>query len=184
MRRKFIGACARAAGAVPVGRALDSTKPASGEIYLPDPIHDPTLIRGVNTQFEREAEVGGLLVLPSVNNTAASADIAAIIGPEEVRLKRPFSGPDAMKQLTGREDVNEEGKLTDTAKTGVAEDFNGTTYKVAPKVDQTKVYDTVFHRLDSGGCVCIFPEGGSHDRTELLPLKRKWFFHPLCVPTS
>src|SRR5262249_46437859 len=44
-------------------------------------------------------------------------------------------------------------------------------YKVAPKVDQTQVYEAVFQRLNEGGCVGIFPEGGSHDRTELLPLK-------------
>ena len=49
--------------------------------------------------------------------------------------------------------------------------FEGTAFKVAPKVDQTKVYDTVFEKLSLGGAVGIFPEGGSHDRTELLPLK-------------
>ncbi len=43
--------------------------------------------------------------------------------------------------------------------------------KLAPYTDQTKVYEAVFDRLRSGGCVGIFPEGGSHDRTELLPLK-------------
>ena len=50
-------------------------------------------------------------------------------------------------------------------------EFQGTVYKLAPKIDQSKVYDAVFRRLSDGGCVGIFPEGGSHDRTELLPLK-------------
>jgi glycerol-3-phosphate O-acyltransferase/dihydroxyacetone phosphate acyltransferase len=50
-------------------------------------------------------------------------------------------------------------------------EFQGTPFRVAPKVDQTKVYDAVFEKLSSGGCIGIFPEGGSHDRTELLPLK-------------
>ena len=39
------------------------------------------------------------------------------------------------------------------------------------KVDTAEVFDKVLERLASGGAVGIFPEGGSHDRTELLPLK-------------
>lgn len=44
-------------------------------------------------------------------------------------------------------------------------------YKIVPKVDQSDVYDKVYDRLHENGCVGIFPEGGSHDRTTLLPLK-------------
>ncbi|KAL2040855.1 hypothetical protein N7G274_006313 [Stereocaulon virgatum] len=169
MRRKFVGGMAKAAGAVPVGRALDSTKPGTGKIYLPDPKNDPTLIRGVGTQFEKECEVGGLLVLPSVNGTASNTDILEIHGNEEIRLKKEFKGDVALGQLTGRRKEN--GNTKEDGDTEKAQDFEGTSYKVAPKVDQSKVYDAVFERLHSGGCVGIFPEGGSHDRTELLPLK-------------
>eukprot|EP01135_Chromosphaera_perkinsii_P001747 Nk52_evm16s210 gene=Nk52_evmTU16s210 len=44
-------------------------------------------------------------------------------------------------------------------------------FSVVPKLDQTKVYDEVWGTLHSGNAIAIFPEGGSHDRTELLPLK-------------
>ena len=172
MRRKFIGACARAVGCVPVARALDSTKLGTGKIYLPDPVNDPFLVRGIGTQFDKEAQVGGLLVLPSINNNTATADILEIHGPEEIRLKKEFKGADVLKQLTGRTDISEEGKFLDDSNPTATESFQGSSFKTAPKVDQTKVYDAVFDRLDHGGCVCIFPEGGSHDRTELLPLKR------------
>lgn len=174
MRRPVIGALARAVGAVPVGRALDSTKPAQGRIYLPDPVNDPTLVRGIGTKFDApDFQVGGLIVLPSVNNTAASSEITAIYGPEELRLKRPFKGTVAMMQLTGRDDIVENGHLMngDMTNKGFVEGFEGTKFKVAPKVDQTQVYDAVFDKLSRGGCIGIFPEGGSHDRTELLPLK-------------
>ena len=30
---------------------------------------------------------------------------------------------------------------------------------------------TQIARLHAGGCIGIFPEGGSHDRSDLLPLK-------------
>lgn len=169
----FIGWGSRQAGAVPVGRPQDAAKAGSGLIYMPDPINDPTLIRGVGTKFGvGEGEVGGMLFLPSTKGqTGASIDISEIISPEELRIKRPFKGKIALLQLTGRTDINEEGHFTDRSVKGCRPDYQGTKYKLAPKVDQTKVYEAVFNRLGNGGCVGIFPEGGSHDRTELLPLK-------------
>ncbi|KFY71682.1 hypothetical protein V499_08135 [Pseudogymnoascus sp. VKM F-103] len=171
IRRKFIGWFSRHVGAVPVGRALDMVKPATGSIYMPD-INDRLLIRGYGTKFDGpEIQIGGLLVLPSVNGTAASTEIAEVLGPEELRLKKPFKGGTALSQLTGREDVTEDGAFSNSEQKGPAAEFTGTRYKTAPKVDQSKVYDAVFDRLSAGGAVGIFPEGGSHDRTELLPLK-------------
>ncbi|KAI6781025.1 putative acyltransferase -like protein [Emericellopsis cladophorae] len=169
----FIGWGSRQVGAVPVGRAQDAAKPATGRIYLPDPINDPTLVRGVGTKFgQGEGEVQGMLFLPSgKKTTGANVDIAQILSPEEVRIKRPFKGKLAMEQLTGRDDVDEDGNFTDKSRKGCADGFEGTKFKLAPHTDQTKVYEAVFARLRSGGCVGIFPEGGSHDRTELLPLK-------------
>ncbi|KAH7175568.1 Sucrase/ferredoxin-like-domain-containing protein [Dactylonectria macrodidyma] len=169
----FIGWGSRQVGAVPVGRAQDSAKPATGTIYLPDPINDPTLIRGIGTKFgEGEGEVQGMLFLPpGKKTTGANVDIAQIIGPEEIRVKRPFKGKLAMQQLTGRDDIDESGNFTNKDLKGPAPDYQGTKYKLAPHIDQTKVYEAVFSRLRNGGCVGIFPEGGSHDRTELLPLK-------------
>lgn len=179
MKRRFIGWAAGTMGAVSVGRALDSVRPAEGRVYLPDPIGDPTLVRGVGTRFDsRDFQVGGLLVLPKVDNVSANAEILDIRGPEEIRLKKPFKGPVAYKQLTGRDDITEEGLVPNghidgvvEGKQGRAEGFEGTGFRIAPKVDQTKVYNIVFEHLNRGGCVGIFPEGGSHDRTELLPLK-------------
>lgn len=157
---------------MPVGRAQDSAKPGRGTIYLPDPVNDPTLIRGIGTDFEKQAEVGGMIFLPSTKGkTGLSIDIAKVIGPEEIRVKRPITGKIPLLQMTGREDVDEDGHLTDKSVKGCKEGFQGTKYKIAPHIDQTKVYQAVFDRLKGGGCVGIFPEGGSHDRTELLPLK-------------
>ena len=146
--------------------------PLRERYYLPNPINDPLLIRGVGTKFDgEEMQVGGLLVLPSAKGTAASAEIAEVLGPEELRLKKGFKGRVALMQLTGRDDVDEDGNFTNTERKGPAPGFEGSKFKTAPKVDQTKVYDAVFDRLSAGGAVGIFPEGGSHDRTELLPLK-------------
>ena len=170
MKRKFIGGIAKAAGAVPVGRALDSTTPGTGKIYLPDLKNDPTLVRGFGTQFEKECQIGGLLVLPTVNGIAANSEISEIHGNEEIKLKKEFKGDTALEQLTGKAKVNGEARKEETSDVQ-KQTSQGTSYKTAPKIDQSFVYDAVFERLQSGGCVGIFPEGGSHDRTELLPLK-------------
>lgn len=169
----FIGWGSRQVGSVPVGRAQDAAKPGSGKIYLPDPINDPTLVRGIGTRFgEGEGEEQGMMFLPpGKKTTGASVDIAKILGPEELRVKRPFSGKLALEQLTGRDDIDADGRLTNTNIKGPKPGYEGTKYKLAPHTDQTKVYEAVFNRLKTGGCVGIFPEGGSHDRTDLLPLK-------------
>lgn len=174
MKRKFVGTMSGLTGAVSVGRAMDSVKPATGKIYLPDPVNDPLLIRGVGTNFEDKSfQVGGTIYLPKVNGQSASAEILEIKGPEELRLKRPFKGGVPLQQLTGRNDMTKEGKFIDGAagKSGTAPDFEGTEFLLAPKLNQKEVYDKVHSVLHHGGSIGIFPEGGSHDRTDLLPLK-------------
>lgn len=170
-RRKFIGLLARAVGSLPVARAIDNLKSGAGTVYMPDPVNQPTLLRGVGTNFEAPGfEAEGTIALPTINGTSHSTAIAEIRGPEEMVLKKPFKHRDALFQLTGRKDIDEEGNFTGD---GSAQDsnFKGSKYKVAPHVDQTAVYQQVFARLNAGGCVGIFPEGGSHDRPSLLPLK-------------
>ena len=174
-KRQFVGWMARKMGALSVGRALDNTKTAPGRIYMPDPDNDPLLIRGIGTNFEAsEVQVGGLVVLPSINHAAANTEIAEVHGPEELRLKKPLNGSVAYQQLTG---VSQEQKENPRSEQTVEEQINryrneeGTTFGIAPKVDQSEVYENVFDKLSRGGCIGIYPEGGSHDRTELLPLK-------------
>lgn len=180
-RRKFIGLLARGIGTLPVARAMDNLKPGTGTIYLPDPINQPTLLRGVGTNFEGPGfETEGTIALPTINGTSHSTAIAEINGPEELVLKKPFKHRDALSQLTGRKDIDEDGHFTGESADQDPE-FKGTKFKVAPHVDQTAVYKAVFARLNAGGCVGIFPEGGSHDRPSLLPLKGKAYSHILIL---
>jgi glycerol-3-phosphate O-acyltransferase / dihydroxyacetone phosphate acyltransferase len=166
MKRKFIGAMSAKMGALSVARAMDEVKPAKGKIFLPDQDNDPTLIRGVGTDFTNgDFMKGGLIVLPRVGEQTPSTDIAEILGPEELRLKKPFKTPEALQLLT------QEGSSSNTPGENGTSQSKGTRFKVAPHVDQSKVYDTVFQDLIAGGCIGMFPEGGSHDRPDLLPLK-------------
>ncbi|CAG8608470.1 10537_t:CDS:10 [Cetraspora pellucida] len=104
MKRKYIGAMARALHTIPVVRPQDLAKPGKGKIYLNDRKTEPLTITGIDTKFIEQLKIG-------------------------------------------------------------------TAYKCLPHIDQSKVYKAVFEVLNAGGCVGIFPEGGSHDRTEILPLK-------------
>ncbi|KKZ62835.1 hypothetical protein EMCG_02830 [[Emmonsia] crescens] len=154
MREPYVGTMTRLMGAVSVVRAMDLVKPAEGTICLPDPENDPTLVRGQGTNFTNgQFMEGGLIVLPKVGRRNVEQQaIAEILGPEELRLRRPFK------------DFDNDHPLYDAMRIGTA-------FKVAPFVDQSRMFDSVYRELCDGGCVGIFPEGGSHDRPNLLPLK-------------
>lgn len=156
----IVGPLARLIGVVPVARAMDSMKAVEGTVYLADPVKEPRTLRGIGTNFNApEFEVGGSIYLPSINGESHKLDIAEICGREEILLKTAPTHKDALDQLAGP---------------------NGTKFKVAPHVDQAAVYNAVFERLRTAGCIGIFPEGGSHDRPSLLPLKGKRQF-PSCM---
>lgn len=55
-------------------------------------------------------------------------------------------------------------------------------FKIAPHVDQTAVYEEVHAYLNNHECITVFPEGGSHDRPEMLPLKGIFFFMHVLSP--
>lgn len=59
----------------------------------------------------------------------------------------------------------------------------GSAYKCIPHVEQDSVYKSVHDELNNNQCITIFPEGGSHDRAEMLPFKGtvKLFFFALFV---
>lgn len=170
MKRRFVGTASAAVGALPVARALDSVKAAKGRIFLPSPGKDPTLVHGIGTDFKNgDFEIGGLIVLPKIRGQTPSTEIAEIVSSTKLRLKKPFKTPEALQSLAGQATSGDRDALSDSPDSN--NDTKGTTFKVAPHVDQTKVYDRVFEDLKDGGCIGIFPEGGSHDRPDLLPLK-------------
>jgi glycerol-3-phosphate O-acyltransferase/dihydroxyacetone phosphate acyltransferase len=97
--------------------------------------------------------IGSQIALPM---DYGSSEVKEIISDTELIIKKEFKDPNALDMLT---------------------DPEGTSYKCIPHIDQSQVYRIVFDTLKAGHCIGIFPEGGSHDRTEILPLKgivQKW----------
>lgn len=49
--------------------------------------------------------------------------------------------------------------------------YEASAFKIIPKIDQNTLFNSVYEHLKNGKVLGIFPEGGSHDRTDLLELK-------------
>ncbi|AET37660.1 bifunctional glycerol-3-phosphate/glycerone-phosphate O-acyltransferase SCT1 Ecym_1433 [Eremothecium cymbalariae DBVPG len=144
MKRLVVGFLARCAMSIGVARAQDNLSPAKGKIRLaPD---NPRKLIGIDTEFTK-FQVKGLIGLPK---SLGNIDIESIESDTELTLRKEFrlQKPEVKAVL-----------------------LKGTSFKYAPKVDQSNVYHHVFEHLAHDQCIGIFPEGGSHDRTDLLPLK-------------
>ncbi|KAG2064628.1 glycerol-3-phosphate O-acyltransferase [Suillus decipiens] len=158
LERKAVGFFARLMDSIPVSRATDEAKPGTGLVYLsPD---DPCLVLGEGTKFKTEFVPKTQIMLPKSVNSAV-AEVVEVISDTELRIKKEFGGESGKGTTRIREKIDEsrqDGK-------------NGLAFKVLPFINQQEMYRGVYQKLKEGGCIGIFPEGGSHDRTDLLPLK-------------
>jgi glycerol-3-phosphate O-acyltransferase/dihydroxyacetone phosphate acyltransferase len=158
MKRMWIGFFARLMDSIPVARAADSASPATGRVTISS--EDPCLVLGKGTAFLSEFTPRMQIVLPKSVNSAV-AEITEVLSDTELKIKREFGG--------------ESGKGTSRIREKMAEMKNegidGFEFKRLPYIDQSEMYRHVYDCLKRGGAIGIFPEGGSHDRTDLLPLK-------------
>ncbi|KAF5358270.1 hypothetical protein D9756_001598 [Leucocoprinus leucothites] len=158
MDRQWIGFFARLMDSIPVARAADSAIPAAGRVWLsPD---DPCLVLGEGTQFTKDFSPKMQIMLPKSVNSAV-AEVSEVLSDTELKIKREFGGDSGKGTARIREHVVELRQ----------EGIPGLEFKKMPYVDQQSMYRHVYQCLNEGGSIGIFPEGGSHDRTDLLPLK-------------
>ncbi|KZT68981.1 hypothetical protein DAEQUDRAFT_710861 [Daedalea quercina L-15889] len=158
MKQRVIGFFARMLASIPVVRAADEAKPGMGFISLSE--DDPTLVVGHGTQFTKELSPRMQIMLPK-SVSAPLAEVLEVISDRELRLKKEFSGDSGKSTLKVRQKVSE---LQTQGQPGLE-------FKRIPHIDQQDMYHHVYQCLTEGGCIGIFPEGGSHDRADLLPLK-------------
>ncbi|CUM51214.1 uncharacterized protein AC631_02507 [Debaryomyces fabryi] len=144
-KQRIIGFLSRCQFSIPVVRAQDNLKKGSGKIFINVEL-DPCRVTGKNTKFLLECTVRGMLALPQ---SLGASEILEIISDTEIIIRKEFKRTEQITTLLK----------------------NGTSFKRADRIDQKKVYQIVFRHLSLGNCIGIFPEGGSHDRTDLLPLK-------------
>jgi glycerol-3-phosphate O-acyltransferase/dihydroxyacetone phosphate acyltransferase len=100
-------------------------------------------IEGKGTKFTAQLKHGELLLVNGITKEGEEIPkVTQIIDDTHIKVSPPFE-----------------------------ESFTDMNYKIIPKLDQSQVYEAVWDALEEGTCIGLFPEGGSHDRTGLLPLK-------------
>ncbi|KAG7196293.1 uncharacterized protein KQ657_000308 [Scheffersomyces spartinae] len=143
--QKVIGLLSKCEMSIPVVRIQDNLTKGSGKIYCDFEV-DPLIVRGVGTKFTTELSPKGMVALPQ---SLGASEVVEVISDTELKIRKEFKrSPQIVEMLN-----------------------NGCAYKRAHKVDQKDVYNLVFEHLAHGNCIGIFPEGGSHDRSDLLPIK-------------
>lgn len=152
----YIGGPARLCNAIPVERPQDLVKPYEGTIRVENfgKGNDNLTVIGEGTQFTKNASIKGIIGLTHFLGNAKIEKIESdtriiLLAPFKVNFDNP--NPKEKELLDGLRD--------------------GHPYVLAPHIDNRQVFQNVFDHLNGGGCLGIFPEGGLHDRPNLLPLK-------------
>ncbi|CAI5734219.1 unnamed protein product [Hyaloperonospora brassicae] len=159
-----VGHLARIMGCIPVVRPQDSVavgvgkvKLTSGEAVTPassssggaNSCKPQWLVQGEGTSFTKQMASGDQIRYrgKSVQDSGSPVKVVEVLDDTHVLLSAP------MKKGNG------ELVLENTA------------FELLKRVDQSVTFAKVYAHLKRGNCIGIFPEGGSHDRTDLLPLK-------------
>lgn len=141
-RKPIIGHFSRAVGSIPVIRPQDSAKPGPGQVQF-----QGLKLIGRDTQF------------------------TSLQKGDKIRPGRAVDGF-SVKKIVSDTEVD----LVDGTPLGLPSPLDEPqntwlSYDILAHVDQSDMFSKVHAALATGQCLGIFPEGGSHDRTDLLPLK-------------
>mmetsp|Transcript_5986 Transcript_5986/g.7629 ORF Transcript_5986/g.7629 Transcript_5986/m.7629 type:complete len:687 (-) Transcript_5986:6-2066(-) len=179
----LVGHIAWAMNVVPVKRAMDSAFKGSGEIVEfklvifddddddNDDDHDNDVkevrigIKGKETKFTSELRVKDKIRFPGCPN-----GLKVIVVHSDTYME--VNGIDLPSHHDN--DVSSKSKPSSKSKTPtVIIDSIQTpfVYDVLKRTDHAKVFEKVLAKLACHKSIALFPEGGSHDRTDLLPLK-------------
>jgi len=155
--RNIVGHLAWAIGAVPVKRAQDSAVAGTGKITLIKKEDLPKDETGVDENQNPVIKVvgSGTRFLSELN----VADKIRLSG-SAFGLKITKIDTDYVLYVRDPEDP-----------AMVSYPDSAVKFDILKYVDHKVVFEKVLDKLASNGTIGIFPEGGSHDRTDLLPLK-------------
>lgn len=141
LRRKDLGWLFKHADPVPVERQQDLKRPGEGRITVAG-----VRVLGTDTKFTRD--------MPPADKGKYLLQVKTKRGTETLGVKEVVSDSEAVLETPPSRDLDDPQD-----------------YFVLPPVNHDKMFKAVYDHLGRGGTLGIFPEGGSHDRTELLPLK-------------
>ena len=175
---RIVGDLARAIGSIPVARPQDSAKKGKGSIRF-----EGLRLMGRGTSFTTLKKGDKLRPGRSPN----AYKVKVVISDTEAELAEELGEPSPLDenvcQLTLRSRSKDNSAVTvsntstnlpsgaSTPTTTVSPEALWVEYDILECIDQGKVFEKVHLGLAQGSCIGIFPEGGSHDNTDLLPLK-------------
>jgi len=154
LHKPIIGDFARATGALPVIRPQDRAREVPGAITAYDA--EGHILVGSGTAFMKDV-VKGELVMVKGYRSVAPITVVDVLDDARLLVKPPVK-PEDEADGTGGQPAQLDIKAP-------------ATFKVIPRIDQSEVFAKVHQGLVRVEAVGIFPEGGSSDRTDLLPLK-------------
>jgi len=147
-KHTFLKHFLRFARMIPTVRPIDHRKEGQGVI---ESVRKDVFV-GSNSGFTTTVKQGDLI---RVHGLPFEFQIVDVLSDTEIRVRTP-------QELR----ADKEGPHKNWASQMINKK-----YDVMAKVCQGNVHEKVTAALESGELVVIFPEGGSHDQTQLLPLK-------------
>ena len=177
----IIGWMARTLGCVPLSRAADLVREGTGELT----VHEDAVLGRGGTRFLDEIKPGDTLLWHDHGAATGVPEqkrrVLAVLSQAELRLHpaSPSPSPSGRRQLregaaAAAAAITAAQPLTEAELTRLRRAARGASarpFRVATRPDHSAMFSEVLRRLERGACIGIFPEGGSHDRTDLLPLK-------------
>ncbi|OQS03655.1 glycerol-3-phosphate O-acyltransferase [Thraustotheca clavata] len=149
MHLPVVGDLARVMGCIPVVRPQDAVLKGTGKVCMQPTESGEFLLVGEGTSF--------LIELARGDQVRYNGKTVIESG-KPVKVEKVLDDTHAI--LTSNLLNSDEEIIVESS-----------AYGIFKKVDQSHTFSEVYTALKRGNCVGIFPEGGSHDRTDLLPLK-------------
>ncbi|TMW67476.1 hypothetical protein Poli38472_011096 [Pythium oligandrum] len=160
--RPVIGDLSRIMGCIPVVRPQDSVVPGVGKVRL-----EAAAAAALSQSSDDE---GGKKEFKLVGEDTSFT--AQLTPGDQVRLQgktvKDSGAPVKVVKIVSDTELILDGAFKDAQGKPV---FEASPFGIFKKVDQGVTFAKVYSHLNRGNCIGIFPEGGSHDRTDLLPLK-------------
>ncbi|KAG7360385.1 acyltransferase [Nitzschia inconspicua] len=150
--RRIIGDLAKALDVVPVKRAQDDAIKGIGKV---------SFSKTDDFETTKKLKVTGY----------DSSFVSNLTKGDKIRPVGTATGVKVVEIIDDSTVIVEAVTVSDEDMSNVFIESEPLPYDVLKHVDLHVVFERVLDRLAAGGVVGIFPEGGSHDRTDLLPLK-------------
>lgn len=185
---RVVGDLARAIGSIPVVRPQDTAKRGLGKVRF-----EGLRLLGQGTSFTTLKKGDKLRPGRSAN----AYKIKTVLSDTEAELGEELGEASPLDEVVCQVHLRSHSKESSTASVSAAAASVATApattatvinsnisaavsrdpedcwvdFDILEFIDQGKVFEKVHSALAQGSCIGIFPEGGSHDNTDLLPLK-------------